>query len=147
MENSGRDTKIIKLQLGDVRVPDVENVNLNVEEAYSLRVTDSNTIDIVGTSAAGVFYGAVTLINLIDFTKKSVPCVDVVDAPRFSYRGLMVDVARNFVPKNELLKLIDEMSIYKLNKLHLHLSDDEGWRLEMAGLEELTSVSSSNHLL
>jgi len=66
--------------------------------------------------------------------------VEISDAPRFEHRGVMIDVARNFHSANELLRLIDTLAMYKLNKLHLHLADDEGWRLEIPGLEELTEV-------
>ena len=87
-----------------------------------------------------MFYGVQTLLALI--TKEGqVAEVQIRDSPRFSYRGLMVDIARNFQPKNEILKLLDVMATYKMNKLHFHLTDNEGWRLEMPGIEELTSVS------
>ena len=87
-----------------------------------------------------MFYGVQTLLALV--TKEGqVPEVQIRDSPRFSYRGLMVDIARNFQPKNEILKLLDVMAMYKMNKLHFHLTDNEGWRLEMPGIEELTSVS------
>ena len=59
---------------------------------------------------------------------------------RFGYRGMHVDVARNFYPKETILKLLDIMSMYKLNQFHFHLTDDEGWRLEIPGLPELTEV-------
>ena len=64
------------------------------------------------------------------------------DAPRFGFRGLHIDLARNFHSKAEVLKLIDQMGRYKLNKLHLHLGDDEGWRLQIARLPELTEVGA-----
>lgn len=66
--------------------------------------------------------------------------IELVDAPRFEYRGVMIDVARNFHTVEEIMKLIDTMALYKMNKLHLHLSDDEGWRLEIPALEELVEV-------
>jgi len=67
---------------------------------------------------------------------------EVLDAPRFSYRGLMLDVARNFIPKDVVLRTIDLMSAYKMNRLHVHLTDDQGWRLEVPDLPELTSVGA-----
>ncbi|CAG5130117.1 unnamed protein product, partial [Candidula unifasciata] len=70
----------------------------------------------------------------------SIPDSQVEDWPRFTYRGMHVDTARNFIPKTTILKLLKVMSLYKLNKLHFHLSDDEGWRLEIPGLEELTKI-------
>jgi hexosaminidase len=62
----------------------------------------------------------------------------VLDAPRFGYRGMMLDVARHFASKETVLRLLDCMACYKLNKLHLHLTDDEGWRLHIDALPELT---------
>jgi hexosaminidase len=70
------------------------------------------------------------------------PAVVVVDAPRFAYRGFQLDVARNFQPKQVVFKWLDLMARYKLNKFHFHLTDDEGWRLEIAGLPELTSIGA-----
>ena len=86
-----------------------------------------------------MFYGVQTLLSLID-DQGLVPQVSIKDSPRFSYRGLMLDVGRNFIPKHEILKLLDAMAMYKMNKFHFHLSENEGWRLEIPGLEELTQV-------
>ena len=80
-----------------------------------------------------------TLLALMD-DQGLVPQVSIKDSPRFSYRGLMLDVGRNFIPKHEILKLLDAMAMYKMNKFHLRLSENEGWRLEIPGLEELTQV-------
>ena len=70
----------------------------------------------------------------------ALPAVHIVDAPRFHYRGQHLDVARNFQSKESVEKLIDLMAFYKLNYLHLHLTDDEGWRIEIKQLPELTAV-------
>ena len=86
-----------------------------------------------------MFYGVQTLLGLHS-SSGEVPKVSVKDAPRYSYRGMHLDVARNFVTKDHVLKLIDTMAMYKLNKFHFHLTDDEGWRLEIPGLPELTEV-------
>ena len=67
--------------------------------------------------------------------------MEINDAPRYEHRGVMIDVARNFHTTTEILRLIDVLAMYKLNKLHLHLADDEGWRLEIPGLPELTEVT------
>lgn len=112
-------------------------------ESYQLHVNPSKQlITITGTGSAGVFYGVQTLLALID-NQGMVPQVSIKDSPRFSYRGLMVDVVRNFKPRHEILKLLDVMAMYKMNKFHFHLSDNEGWRLEIPGIEELTSVSKA----
>lgn len=65
----------------------------------------------------------------------------MIDSPRYPYRGMHIDVSRNFHSKAQILKLLDVMTMYKMNKFHFHLTDDEGWRVEIPGLEELTSVS------
>ena len=67
--------------------------------------------------------------------------VSAADAPRFQFRGMFLDVSRNFQSKESVLKLLRLMGLYKLNRLHLHLADDEGWRLQIPGLPELTTVS------
>ena len=119
----------------------VQGTEISSSESYHIQVNTSDlSIIITGTGNAGVFYGVQTLLALI--TKEGqVPEVQIRDSPRFSYRGLMVDIARNFQPKNEILKLLDVMAMYKMNKLHFHLTDNEGWRLEIPGIKELTSVS------
>jgi len=115
-------------------------------EAYSLDVDPAQGIHIVGVSPAGVFYGLQSLRNLLSAPTPraglTLPAIRVVDAPRFGYRGFMLDVARNFHPKAAVLRTIDLLARYKLNVLHLHLTDDEGWRVEIAGLPELTTVGA-----
>ncbi|MDR6940242.1 family 20 glycosylhydrolase [Mucilaginibacter pocheonensis] len=117
-------------------------------EAYELKVTPQG-VTINASNSAGAFYGIQSLKSLIPATAfaekhKSVQLagVDVKDEPRFGYRAVMLDVARNFQPKKQVLKLLEAMSLYKLNALHLHLTDDEGWRLELPSLPELTTVGA-----
>ena len=138
--------KVIKLRLGEVQLVIQEDKGQpskpSSKESYQLIVDAAEeVITITGTGNAGVFYGVQTLLALMD-DQGLVPQVSIKDSPRFSYRGLMVDVARNFQPKQEIIKLLDVMAMYKMNKFHFHLSDNEGWRLEMPGIEELTSVSN-----
>jgi hexosaminidase len=114
-------------------------------EAYALTIRPDSGIAIVGNSAAGVFYGLQTLRDLMplpDAADFVLPEVSIVDAPRFGYRGFQLDVARNFHNKQTVFKWLDLMARYKLNTLHLHLTDDEGWRIEIAGLPELTSIGA-----
>ena len=115
-------------------------------EAYELVIDPREGIRIRGNSAAGVFYGLQSLRGLLPVEASAaglaLPALRVVDAPRFGYRGLMLDVARNFQPKATVLRALDLMARYKLNALHLHLTDDEGWRVEIPSLPELTSVGA-----
>ncbi len=118
------------------------------EEAYHLAITEKEIV-IEAASGAGVFYGIQSLRSMMPasaFGSKqtgiALPCAEVNDAPRFSFRSLMVDVARNFQTKQELLKVIGLMAQYKLNALHLHAMDDEGWRIEIPSLPELTEISA-----
>jgi hexosaminidase len=117
-------------------------------EAYELLINDQG-IYISANDAAGIFYGLQsfkTLLNPMAWAKKQavldVPFIEVKDKPRFGYRGMMLDVARNFQTKTQVLKLLDAMALYKLNVLHFHLNDDEGWRLEIPSLPELTEIGS-----
>lgn len=109
--------------------------------AYTLTIT-SEDINIVGSDAAGVSHALYSIAALVRLGSDTIPGMQIVDAPRFSFRGMHVDVGRNFHSKDEILKILDQMAAYKLNKLHLHLADDEGWRLEIPGLPELTEIGS-----
>jgi hexosaminidase len=112
-------------------------------EAYQLVVDPTAGIRIVGVSSAGVFYGLQSLRSLLAPPSPGrglvLPALTVVDAPRFGYRGFMLDVARNFQPKAAVLRTLDLLARYKLNVLHLHLTDDEAWRIEIASIPELTA--------
>lgn len=117
-------------------------------EAYRLAVSPGK-IEITASGPAGAFYGIQSLKSLMPptawagtGTEIRIPAADVRDAPRFGYRGLLLDVARNFKKKEQVLKVLDLMSLYKLNVLHFHIIDDEGWRLEIPGLPELTEVGA-----
>jgi hexosaminidase len=129
-------------------------------EAYQLRVT-ADKITIAAATASGIFYGIQSLKSLFPAaawakaqTTVAIPLVTVEDAPRFSHRAFFLDVSRNFQRKEQILKVLDLMALYKLNVFHFHLNDDEGWRLEIPALPELTeigskrghSLTSSSHL-
>jgi len=117
-------------------------------EGYELQI-DANGVMLSATTRAGMFYAVQSLKTLLppgaSVTSGSVslPGMVVQDAPRFPYRAFMMDVARNFQPKTEVLKVLDVMGLYKMNTLHLHFSDDEGWRVEMPSLPELTTVGGT----
>ncbi|MGN8025189.1 family 20 glycosylhydrolase [Microbacterium sp. 22242] len=101
-------------------------------EGYALDAADRRIL-IVGHDAAGLFYGTRTLLQLIrrDAAGWSVPVIRIDDAPRFAYRGVMLDVARHFFGVDDVRRYIDRAADLKLNHLHLHLSDDQGWRIQI----------------
>lgn len=111
-------------------------------EGYQLKVT-SKGVNIQG-NRAGVFYGMQSLLQLVQQKNKqlSVSAVNINDEPNFSYRGLMLDVGRHFFDTAEIKKIIDVMASLKLNTLHWHLTDDQGWRLEIKKYPKLTSISA-----
>lgn len=123
------------------------------KEGYRLSITPKN-ISIKANEPAGLFYGLQTLFQLfpkeIESTrpvkniKWMLPCVEITDYPRFVWRGLMFDVARHFFGKEDVKHYIDDMVRYKFNILHLHLTDDEGWRIEIKSLPQLTKIGAWN---
>jgi hexosaminidase len=113
-----------------------------ISGGYQLAI-DELGIHIIGYDAAGAFYGVQTVMALLAAgigDDVRLPHVLIKDAPRFQHRGVHIDVARNFRSKEVVKRFMEQMAAYKLNKLHLHLSDDEGWRVEIPGLPELTDV-------
>ena len=108
-----------------------------VKEGYTLIITP-DTIRIEASDEAGIFYAKQTLLQWGD----TIPCGIVTDYPDLQHRGLMLDIARNYYPADSIYRIMDIMAYHKLNVLHLHLSDDEAWRLEISGLPQLTSIAS-----
>lgn len=114
------------------------------DEGYTLTVSEKN-IHILANKPAGLFYGLQTLLQLVPTqiaTQVAIPCVNVTDYPRFAWRGLMLDVSRHFFTKEEVKRYIDQMAKYKYNVFHWHLTDNQGWRIEIKGLPELTNVGA-----
>ena len=122
------------------------------EEEYKLSVT-TKRIDITAAKPAGLFYAFQTLKQLMprnvmagvqdDSIKEwSVPCVEIADEPRFSWRGFMLDEGRHFYGKEEIKKIIDVMAAYKMNRFHWHLTEDQGWRIEIKKYPKLTEVGA-----
>ncbi|MEJ7643663.1 MAG: family 20 glycosylhydrolase [Chryseolinea sp.] len=134
--------KSITLRLDKIRVAGIAS------EAYQMEVTPRG-ITITGSDAAGVFYGIQSLRSLIPLEvfkspspSFSIPCVTVEDAPRFAFRGLHLDVSRNFQTKETILKLLDLLSFYKINRFLFYTTEDEGFRVEIKDLPELTEVGA-----
>ncbi len=109
-------------------------------EGYTLTV-GKRRIDIVASDEAGIFYAKQTLSQLIQ-PDGTVPCVKIVDYPRFAYRGFHIDPCRHFLPVEEVKKEIDILSQYKINRMHWHLTDDQGWRIEIKKYPKLTEVGA-----
>ncbi|MEU1348360.1 family 20 glycosylhydrolase [Streptomyces sp. NPDC005795] len=112
------------------------------DEAYLLRVT-ANGIECRARTVEGVFRAATSAVQLIATAGAGgeLPFQEVTDAPRYAWRGLMVDPARTFLTPDELRRIIDLAALYKLNVLHLHLTDNEGWRIELPSFPRLTSAA------
>jgi hexosaminidase len=122
----------------------LKKIQNDKSEYYEIKI-NNNTVEISGADAHGVFNGCQTLINILgnhDNLPAEIANMQISDYPDLYHRGIMLDVSRNFSVKNNVLKLIDILSSYKMNVLHLHLSDDEAWRIEIPGLEELTQIGS-----
>ncbi|MGG9962006.1 beta-N-acetylhexosaminidase [Ferruginibacter sp. SUN106] len=128
------------------------NDNSIPAEGYRLKVSDSGII-IAAKAPAGIFYGVQTLLQLLPSAIESkekqkpvdewnVPVITIEDAPRFGWRGLMLDVSRHFFTVAEVKDYIDQMAKYKFNLLHLHLTDDQGWRIQIKSLPRLTEVGA-----
>lgn len=123
------------------------------KEGYKLSVT-ANGVAIAANEPAGIFYGVQSLLQLLPKEIESgklanevtwdMPVVEITDYPRFGWRGLMLDVARHFFTKEDVKDYIDKMARYKFNLLHFHLTDDEGWRIQIKSLPKLTEVGAWN---
>ncbi|MEG1562611.1 MAG: family 20 glycosylhydrolase [Bacteroides sp.] len=113
-------------------------------EAYQLKV-DEKGVTITGASEAGVFYGIQTLrkaLPVMAGATVTLPAVEINDYPRFGYRGMMLDVSRHFFTVAEVKQYIDMLALHNVNRLHWHLSDDQGWRIEIKKYPLLTEVAS-----
>jgi hexosaminidase len=116
-------------------------------EGYLLLVS-ANGVRVETSTQAGAFYARQTLAQLIEFDEQGplLPAVEIRDAPRFAYRGLMLDVVRHFHPVETVEAVIDRAASLKLNALHLHLTDDQGWRLQLRSHPELAEHGSGSEL-
>lgn len=135
----------------DIKVSIIPDLS-EKKEGYLLRVTDKG-VTIEAREPVGVFYALGTLMQLlpaeiessskVKASKWSIPFVTINDSPRFEYRGIMLDVSRHFISASEIKKHLEIFSMYKINRFHWHLSDNQGWRLEVKSLPELTKRGSS----
>lgn len=136
---------------GDIRLSIVPGHEGLGAEGYTLRVT-SDGVDLVGQDATGLFWGMQTLLQLLPAEVESktaitnalwtIPAVEIRDQPAFGYRGMLVDVCRHFATVDEMKAHIDLLSMFKINRLHWHLTEDQGWRIEIKKYPRLTEVGS-----
>ncbi len=113
-----------------------------VAEGYALDI-DADSVRIVGNDEAGLFYGATTLWQLLtesDGASVTLPALHIEDAPRFRWRGYMLDSARQFQSVDQIKQVLDAMALHKLNTFHWHLTDDQGWRIEIKKYPKLAEV-------
>ena len=125
----------------DISVQYIDNL---LEESYKLSI-DENKISIEASDRAGALYGLQSLKQLFlasSLENKMLKHMNISDSPRFSYRGMLLDISRNFYGPDKIKQILDYLSFFKINHLDFRLTDDEGWRLEIPGLEELTEVGS-----
>lgn len=124
------------------------------EEGYTLTV-GTDRVTIAARTPAGLFHGVQTLRQLLPTSVEhkaalnrglALPAVRVVDSPRFAWRGAMLDVSRHFLPLDAVKRYVDVMALYKLNRLHLHLSDDQGWRIEIRSRPELARIGGASEV-
>lgn len=135
-ENSGQDKAIYLWADSATKYQSVQ------DEAYRLDIS-SKHIQISSLNAAGIFYGIQSLIQLIPANKPlDIPCAAINDKPSYSWRGMHLDCSRHFFTKAEVKTYIDYLAFYKLNTFHWHLTDDQGWRIEIKQYPKLTSISS-----
>ena len=135
---------------GDIQLALVDDSELG-DEGYRLAV-EINKIRLEAARPAGIFYGVQTLLQMLPKEVRSsevqpdanwtIPCAQITDKPRFEWRGLMLDVSRHWFTKEEVMRYIDELAEYKMNVFHWHLTDDQGWRIEIKSLPRLTEVGA-----
>lgn len=127
----------------------LNNVKMNnaIPGAYKLNVTN-NAVTITGDDGEGVFYGIQTLIQLLPVTPSkalAIQQLSIEDQPRFAYRGMMLDVGRHFFDVDYVKKFIDFLALHKINKFHWHLTEDQGWRIEIKKYPKLAQIGGCRH--
>ncbi len=152
LKKNGYSNSIVNLNSMDKKPAAIKNAIILLtnfqgtmpSDGYELKVTESQVI--INGKNAGLFYGLQTLLQIITPQKRgyaSIPCTNIKDAPRFAYRGMHLDVSRHFYSVDFIKKYLDAMAMYKLNNFHWHLTDDQGWRIEIKKYPKLTQVGSN----
>ena len=132
-----------KERAAGARVEVAEDKSVKHPEGYRLVIPEEGAARIFASGEAGVFYAKQTLRQVeAQAVDGRIPCGEIVDEPRFGWRGLMLDEARHFMGREYVLRLLDVMAAHKMNRFHWHLTDDQGWRIEIKGYPELTEVGA-----
>jgi hexosaminidase len=128
----------------NIIILDYEKMDSDIPGMYLMHIT-RNRVMITGDNATGSFYGIQSLIQLLPMEKKKnlmIPCLEIEDKPRFAYRGMHLDVGRHFMPVEFVKQYIDFIAMYKMNTFHWHLTEDQGWRIEIKKYPKLTQVGA-----
>lgn len=141
------------LEKGNIYLLLLDGNNSLSEEGYELNISE-NSVELKANTPEGLFRGSQTLVQMLLPYKNleltnyqiEIPAVEIKDYPRFQWRGVMLDVARHFFGVNDVKKLIDLIALYKFNHLHLHLTDDQGWRIEIKSWPKLTEIGGSTQV-
>ncbi len=113
----------------------------STDEAYELHVSDSH-VTIEASSQSGAFYGAQTLLQMLDGSPGEIPCVAISDRPRYRWRGMHLDVCRHFFDTTFIKRYLDLLAMHKFNTFHWHLTEDQGWRLQIGRYPKLTEIGA-----
>ncbi|MBF4465048.1 beta-N-acetylhexosaminidase [Flavobacterium sp. LC2016-12] len=130
-----------------IKLTSQKNIKGLKSEGYTFK-SDKNGVEITGNAAVGTFYGMQTLIQLLPVEKSkslAIAAVEVKDEPRFEYRGAMLDVGRHYFPVAFVKKYIDYLALHKMNYFHWHLTEDQGWRIEIKKYPKLTEIGSKRN--
>ncbi|MDO4285995.1 MAG: beta-N-acetylhexosaminidase [Eubacteriales bacterium] len=130
-------------RLGDGEIRRTESDRFG-EEGYELKLSEK-ALTMEG-SAKGLLYAQTTLEQLRLQFRDAIPCMEITDRPRFMHRGWMLDSSRHFLPEEDVCKLIDAAAYFKLNRMHWHLADDQGWRVEIRRYPKLTEIGSQREI-
>ncbi|HEY0995446.1 MAG TPA: beta-N-acetylhexosaminidase, partial [Gemmatimonadaceae bacterium] len=149
------------LRLGPGELPGANTIHLALagnaslgEEGYALQVSGDRAL-LTATGGAGLFHGVQTIRQLLPWSvehrgaigrRLALPTLRIVDVPRFAWRGAMLDVARHFRTVDEVKRYVDALALYKINRLHLHLADDQGWRIEVKSWPDLARIGGSTQV-
>lgn len=122
----------------------IDVTSTKVKSQYEIKINE-NQIEIKANSPEGIFYAIQSLVQIIPNEKKQtikIPCLELQDEPKYKWRGMHLDCARHFFPKEFIKKYIDFLAMYKFNVFHWHLTDDQGWRIEIKKYPKLTEIGA-----